>query len=116
MAEDPNGRIALERTTDRTSPSMAEMQATIRETRERLATQLAQTADHVHLLFTAPASVEAEAPDGGVVGGAIKTIAVAGRARRVWSDARRMGLLRGAAIGTTMAIAAALAARTRRRA
>ena len=75
------------------------MKAAIRETRNRLAAQVAQTADHVHLLFTTPSSVETEAPVGGVVAGAIKAIAVAGRARRVWTDARRTGLLRRAAIG-----------------
>jgi hypothetical protein len=54
--------------------------------------------DHVELLFTTPSSAETEARDSGVVG-AIKTIAVVGRAKRVWSDARRTGLLRRAAIG-----------------
>ena len=116
MAETPNGRVAMEQTTDGTSPSTAEMQAAIRETRGRLAVRLARTADHVHLLFTTPSSAETEARDDGVVGGAIKTIAVAGRAKRVWSDARRTGLLRRAAIGAaTVAIAAVLAAKTGRR-
>ena len=94
MAEAPNGRITLERPADGTSPFPADMKAAIRETRNRLAAQVAQTADHVHLLFTTPASVKTEAPVGGVVAGAIKAIAVAGRARRVWTDARRTGLLR----------------------
>jgi hypothetical protein len=116
MAEASNGRVATEETIDRTSPSTAEMKAAIRETRGRLAVRLARTADHVHLLFTNPSSAEADARDSGVVGGAVKTIAVAGRAKRVWSDARRTGLLRRAAIGgVTVAIAAALATRTRRR-
>ena len=88
MAETPNGRVAMEPTTDRTSPSTEEMKAAIRETRNRLAVRLARTADHVHVLFTTPSSVETEARDGGVVGGAIRTIGVAGRAKRVWSDAR----------------------------
>ena len=115
MAEAPNGRITLERPAG-TAPSTAAMKAAIRETRNRLAAQVTQTADHVHLLFTTPSSVETEAPVGGVVAGAIKAIAVAGRARRVWTDARRTGLLRRAAIGgAIVAIAALLAARTRRR-
>jgi hypothetical protein len=114
MAEAPNGRITLERPAG-TAPSTADMKAAIRETRNRLAAQVAQTADHVHLLFT-PASVKTEAPVGGVVAGAIKAIAVAGRARRVWTDARSTGLLRRAAIGGgIVGIAALLAARTRRR-
>ena len=49
------------------------MKAAIRETRDRLAAQLTQTADHVHLLFTTPSSVKTEAPVGGVVAGAIKS-------------------------------------------
>jgi hypothetical protein len=115
MAEAPNGRITLERPAV-TAPSTAAMKAAIRETRNRLAAQVAQTADHVHLLFTTPASVKAEAPVGGVIAGAIKAIAAAGRARRVWTDARRTGLPRRAAIGgVIMAIAAVLATRTRRR-
>lgn len=115
MAEAPNGRITLERPAG-TAPSTAAMKAAIRETRNRLAAQVAQTADHVHLLFTTPASVKTEAPVGGVVAGAIKAIAVAGRARRVWTDARSTGPLRRAAIGGgIVGIAALLAARTRRR-
>jgi hypothetical protein len=67
-----------------TEPSTADVKAAIRETRRRLADHVARTADHVHLIFTTPDSVETEAPVGGAVAGAIKTIAVAGRARRVW--------------------------------
>ena len=116
MAEAPNGRVALEQTTDRTSPSTEKMKSAIRETRDRLAVQLARTADHVHVLFTTPSSAETEARDGGLIGRAIKTIGVAGRAKRVWSDVRRKGLLRRAAIGgVTVAVAAALATRRRRR-
>jgi hypothetical protein len=115
MAEAPNGRITLEQPAG-TAPSTAAMKAAIRETRNRLAAQVAQTADHVHLLFTTPSFVKTEAPVGGVVAGAIKAIAVAGRARRVWADASRRGLLRRAAFGgVAVAIAAALATRTRRR-
>ena len=115
MAEAPNGRITLERPAG-TAPSTAAMKAAIRETRNRLAAQVTQTADHVHLLFTTPASVKTEAPVGGVVAGAMKAIAVAGRARRVWTDTRSTGLLRRAAIGGgIVGIAALLAARTRRR-
>ena len=118
MAEAPNGRVALEQSTDRTSPSTAEMTSAIRETRNRLAMRLARTADDVHLLFTTPSSADTEARDGGLVGGAIKTIGAAGRARRVWSEASRTGWLRRAAIGgvTTVAMAAALATWRRRQA
>jgi hypothetical protein len=112
MAEAPNGRIALERPTERRSPSTADMKADIRETRSRLAAQLARTADHVQFLFTAPSSVETEPPVGGVAAHAIKTIVIAGRARRVWTDAWRTGVLRRAVIGgVIVAIAAALATR-----
>ena len=116
MAEAPNGRVAMDRPTNTASPSVADMKAAIRETRNRLAAQVTQTADHVHLLFTAPSSVDREAPVAGVVAGAIKAIAVVGRTRRVWTDARRTGLLRRAAIGgAIVGIAALLAVRTRRR-
>jgi hypothetical protein len=85
------------------TPSTAAMKVAIRETRDRLAAQLTQTADHVQLLFTTPSSVKTEAPVGGAVAGAIQAIAVAGRAARVWSDARNTGLLRRAAIGGVIA-------------
>jgi hypothetical protein len=115
MAEAPNARVALERPADIT-PSTATEKAAIRETRNRLAAHVTQTADHVHLLFTTPSAVETEAPVGGAVAGAIKAIAVAGRTRRIWTDARRTGLLRRAAIGgVIVGVAALLAARTRRR-
>lgn len=116
MAEAPDRRIAMDRPTDATAPSAADIKAAIRETRNRLAAQVGRTADHVHLIFTTPASVETEAPLGGAVAGAIKTIAVAGRVTRVWTDARQTGLLRRAAIGgVIVAMAAAVATRTRRR-
>jgi hypothetical protein len=116
MAETRNWHLGKKQVADRTSLSTAEMKAAIRETRDRLATRLARTADHVQRLFTAPSSAQAEARDGGFIGGAINTIAVVGRTRRAWSDARRTGLLRRAAIGAaTVAIAAALATKTRHR-
>lgn len=116
MAETANGHLGKQQAADGTSPSTAEMKAAIRETRRRLAMRLADTADHVHLLFMMPSSVEAEARDGGLIGGAITTIAVVGRTKRAWSDARRAGVLRRAAIGAaTVAIAAGLAAKARRR-
>jgi hypothetical protein len=115
MAEAPNGRITLEQSAG-TAPSTTAMKAAIRETRNRLAAQVAQTADHVHLLFTTPASVKTEAPVGGVVAGAIKAIAIVGRARRVWTNASGTGLLRRAAIGgVIVGVAALLMARSRRR-
>ena len=98
----------------RTAPSMADMKTAIRETRERLAAHVAQTADHVHLVFTTPASVATEAPLGGAVAGAIKTIAVAGRARRIWIDARRTGLLRRAATGGMIVVVGAALVSARR--
>jgi hypothetical protein len=115
MAEAPNGRITLERPAD-TMPSTATVKAATRDTRDRLAAQVNQAADHVHLVFTTPSSVETEVPVGGVVAGAIKAIAVARRTRRIWTEARRTGLLRRAAIGgVIVGVAALLAARTRRR-
>ena len=99
-----------------TAPSTADVKAAIRETRQRLADRVALTGDHVHLIFTTPGFIETEAPVGGAVAGAIKTIAVAGRARRVWMDAKGMGGLRRAAIGgMIVVIGAALVTWTRRR-
>jgi uncharacterized protein YciW len=92
------------------------MKAAIRETRNRLAAQVTQTADYVHLLFTAPSSVDTEAPVAGVVAGAIK----ANRRRRPYQarlDRRaENGPLAPAAIaGAIVGIAGLLAVRTRRR-
>jgi hypothetical protein len=116
MAETTNRHLAAEQATISISRSIAEMKAAIRETRSRLAVRLAQTADHAHLLFTSPSTAETETRNPGVIGSAAKTIAVAGRAKRIWSDAKRTGLLRRAALGSvTVAIAAALATRPRRR-
>ena len=67
------------------------MKAAIRETRNRLAAQVAQTADHV--------SVKAERPWAEWAMVQSRRIAAAGRARRVWTDARRTGLLHRAAMG-----------------
>ncbi len=105
----------MDRPTDPTSPSVADMKAAIRDTRNRLAAQVTQTADQIHLLFTAPSSVDTEASVGGVVAGAMKAIVVAGRTTRVWTDARSTGLVRRAAIGgAIVSITALLAARRRR--
>jgi hypothetical protein len=115
MGEAPNGRMTLDQTTG-TAPSTADVKAAIRETRQRLADHLTRTAAHVHLIFTNPDSVETEPPVSGAVAGAIKTIAVAGRARRVWADAKRMGVLRRQrSAGVLVVIGAALVAWTRRR-
>jgi hypothetical protein len=117
MAEAPDGRIVIAQTIDGAEPtSTAAMKAAIRETRGRLAARFTRTADHVHVLFTAPAFAGKEASNGDVLGAAVTTIAVAGRARRAWSDVRNTGLLRRGAIGgVTLAVAAVLAIRAARR-
>ena len=69
MAETPNRQLGKQQAVDAPSPSPAEMKAAIRETRVRLATRLARTADHVHILFTAPSSAQAEVRDRGFIGG-----------------------------------------------
>ena len=93
------------------------MKAGIRETRNRLAAQVAQTADHVHTSYSPlrPPSLQKRPPaEWSLV--AIKAIAVAGRTGRIWTDMRRTGPLRRAAIGGVIAgVAALLAVRTRRR-
>jgi len=105
----------MEQTTDGTSLSTPDIKAAIRETRVRLATRLARTADHVHDVFRAPSAAHAEARDGWCIGGAVNAIAIAGRARRAWTDAKRTGVVRRAVIGAvTVAVAAVLAARRRR--
>lgn len=116
MAQNPSGRVAEARPAERLSPSAAEMKAAIRETRSRLAVNLAQTANHVHLLFTAPSTIETESPAGGVIAHAVTTIVAASRAQRAWTAAMTTGLLRRAAVaGVAVAIAGALAARKHRR-
>jgi hypothetical protein len=106
----------MDRPVGNPSSSTADMKAAIHETRSRLAVRLAQTANHVHLLYAGPSAVETEPPASGALERAIKTIAAAGRARRAWTEARRTGLLRRAVIGAVIvAVAAALATRTQRR-
>jgi hypothetical protein len=114
MAEGRNGRMTFDQPTG-TAPSTADVKAAIRETRQKLADHVALTADHVHRIFTTPGSVETEAPVGGAAAAAIKTIAVAGRARRVWIDAKGMGGLRRAAIGGMMVVVGAALVRWTRR-
>jgi hypothetical protein len=107
--------MTLERSAGSAAPSIADMKAAIGETRQRIAVQMARTADQVHLIFTTPASA-AESPRGGAAGSAIHVIAAAGRARRAWTNARQTGLLRRAAIGGVIAaVAAVLAFKARRR-
>ena len=119
MAEAANGRVATVEATSGAlpaTPSVAEARAAIRETRGRLAVRVARTANHVHRVFTDPSSAAVLGQDGGAIGRAIGTIAVAGRARRAWRDARSTGLLRRAAIGgVCVAVAVAFAVRMRRR-
>ena len=93
-----------------------EVRAAIGATRDRLARRLTRTANHVHFLFTAPSSAEADARDGGFIGSTVYAIAVAGRTRRAWRNATTSGVLRRAAIGAAaVAFAVAVATRTRRR-
>ena len=113
MAETSNGRMTFDQPSG-AAPSTADMKAAIRETRQRLTAQVARTADHVHLMFTTPGAVHTAAPEGGAIAGALKTIAIAGRARRIWMDARSMGLLRGAAIGGMIVVIGAALVSTRR--
>ena len=77
------------------------MKAALRATRRRLTTRLAETAEHVHVVLTVPSatSFTQEGPRvGGFIGGAINTLAVVGRTKRVWSKARRSGVARRAGI------------------
>ena len=94
------------------------MKAAIRETRYRLAVQVAQTADHAQLLLTTPSSSSrTEAPVGGVVAGAIKAIALCPAAPGASGRMRgkRASYRRAVIGGVTVAIAATLATRKRRR-
>jgi hypothetical protein len=54
MAETANRQLGKPQAAHEASPSATEMKAAIREARVRLATRLAQTADHAHMVFTAP--------------------------------------------------------------
>jgi hypothetical protein len=115
MAETANRDVAKAQVAGTTTPSTAEMKAAIRETRVRLATRLASTADHLHGLFTSPPSRQAEARREDLIGSAIRMLAVVGRTKRAWSDAKRTGLPRAAFGAAAVAIAATLATATRRR-
>ena len=116
MAETPDRPVGKQQRPDTPSPTTTEMRAAICETRVRLATRLTRTADHVHVLFSAPSSAQVGSRDRGVIGGAVKAIAVAGRTRRAWSHAKRTGVLRRAAIGAaTVVMVAGFAAYRRRR-
>jgi hypothetical protein len=114
MAETSNRQLGTPHADDTPAPSAAQVVAAINETRLRLAARLTRTADHVNPLYAAPASAHAEAGRGGVIEGAVKAIAVVGRAKRAWDDARRTGVLRRAAVGAAgLAIAAVLVAKRR---
>lgn len=98
-----------------TTRSPAVLKAAIRETRLRLAENVALTVEHVRVVLTPPGS-ETEAPAGRAVAGALRTIAAAGHAKRLWADAKRLGLLRRVALGAgAVVIGAALVTLTRRR-
>lgn len=110
MGETPDRYIDTAAAADDAVPTTKDMTAAIRGTRVRLATRLTRTGDHIHRLFTAPASDEG-ARDHGVIGAAVKTITLAGRARRVWRTAKGSGVLRRAVIGAATSLAVALVAR-----
>jgi hypothetical protein len=114
MAETPDRRVDQERGSD-TSPSATDVRAAIWETRARLTTGLTRTAEHLHTVYIAPSSAQSEGRDGGFVGGAVHAIALAGRSRRAWTNAKKTGIFRRAAIGAaTVALAAVLATKRRR--
>ena len=115
MAEGPSRRVEVGRPAESLPPSTTDMKAAIQDTRTRLALRLAQTAEHVHLLYTAPCSVETQPPMGGVLAHAITTIAAAGRAKRLWTDAKKTGVRRRAVIAAvTVTVAVALATHGRK--
>jgi hypothetical protein len=110
MGETANRDIDTGAAADDAPLTTKDMTAAIRGTRVRLATRLARTGDHIHRLFTAPAPGEG-VRDHGVIGAAVTTITIAGRARRVWRTAKESGVLRSAAIGVATLIALAFAVR-----
>jgi len=110
MAETANRQLETPRADDTT----AHLIAATRETRLRLATRLTRTSDHVHRLFTAPSTANTEASGARVIDVAVKTIAVVGRTKRAWDDARRSGVFRRTAMGVAaVAIAAVLVVKRR---
>jgi hypothetical protein len=114
MGETPDRHIDSAAAADDAPPTTKDMTAAIRGTRVRLATQLARTGEHLHRLFTSPAPDDG-ARDHGVIGAAVKTITIAGRARRVWRTAKGSGVLRRAVIGATTSLAVAFVARRMKR-
>ena len=116
MVETANRQLATPHAAGMTPQSTAEVVTAIRETRLRLGARLTQTADRVHQVFAAPSTATAEPSGAGVIDGAVRAIAVAGRTKRAWDDAKRSGVIRRAAIGAAVvAIAAVLVVKRRRR-
>jgi hypothetical protein len=113
MAETSNSQLGHTQTDHSSLSSTTEAHAAVREARERLGAGLRRTANHVHLLLTTPPSARPEAREGGFVGGVVTTIAVVGRISRLWSDAKRTGVLRKAAIGAVAVAFSVVTARKR---
>jgi membrane protein len=112
-SHDQAGSSRSDETVDDTAqPSPAPAVAAASETRLRPATGLTRTADH---LDAAPATAAAEAGRGGVRRGAVMAMAVMVHTKRAWDDARRTGVLRRAAVGAALALAAVFVVTRRER-
>jgi len=111
----PGASPSDEAADDTAQPSPAQAVAAASETRLRPATALTRTADNADHLDAAPASADAEGGRGGVLEGAVMAMAVMVHTKRAWDDARRTGVLRKAAVGAALALAAVFVVTRRER-
>ena len=109
----PGASPADEAVDDTAPPPPAQAVAAVSETRLQPATGLTRTADHADHLDAAPASADVEAGRGGVLEGAVMAMAVMFHTKRAWDDARRTGVLRKAAVGAALALAAVFVVKRR---
>ena len=111
----PGASPSDEAADDTAQPSPAQAVAAASETRLRPATALTRTADHADHLDAAPATAAAEAGRGGVVESAVMAMAVMVHTKRAWDDTKRTGVLRRAAVGAALALAAVFVVTRRER-
>jgi hypothetical protein len=118
MAEAPDRQLTAVDTaaTRRRSPTIPEVQADMRETRERLAVEIARTTDRLDSLFRRPSESGSEDPpqETGVLGIAVGSIAAFHKTKRAWEHAKSDRVVRKASLAAAVIAVAALVAVGRR--